>query len=143
MKPAMIPTRDNILLSRPTLEPATIDWRVAQRLSERESEIDFTAPSAGEVEAYVRASIAPATRRAYRADIDHFEAWGGTIPATGDMLAADIGAQATTVISRWAHGAPLAPWGLPSIVVGQPGGCQSSLAKARKTFAVMRDVSPS
>ncbi len=40
------------------------------------------------VEAYVRAGVAPATQRAYRADLDHFEAWGGTIPATEDMLAA-------------------------------------------------------
>jgi integrase len=39
---------------------------------------------------YVQAGIAPATQRAYRADLDHFEAWGGTIPATDDMLAAYI-----------------------------------------------------
>jgi hypothetical protein len=35
-----------------------------------------------EVEAYVEGGIAPATKRAYRADLNHFEAWGGTIPAT-------------------------------------------------------------
>jgi site-specific recombinase XerD len=40
------------------------------------------------VEAYIRAGVAPATRRAYRADLDHFEAWGGTILATDDMVAA-------------------------------------------------------
>jgi hypothetical protein len=36
------------------------------------------------VEAYVQAGVALATRRAYRADFDHFEAWGGNIPATDD-----------------------------------------------------------
>ena len=41
-----------------------------------------------EVEAYVQAGIAPATKRAYRADLDHFEAWGGTIPATDAQVAA-------------------------------------------------------
>ena len=41
-----------------------------------------------EVEAYVQAGIASATKRAYRADLDHFEAWGGTIPATDAQVAA-------------------------------------------------------
>src|SRR5271166_3422770 len=48
------------------------------------------SPPVSSVEAYVRAGVAPATRRAYRADLDHFEAWGGTIPATDDMVAAYI-----------------------------------------------------
>jgi hypothetical protein len=38
-----------------------------------------------EVEAYVQAGIAPATKRA---DLSHFEAWGGTIPATDARVAA-------------------------------------------------------
>ena len=41
-----------------------------------------------EVEAYVQAGIASATKRAYRADLDHFKAWGGTVPATDAQLAA-------------------------------------------------------
>jgi integrase len=41
-----------------------------------------------DVEAYVQAGIAPATKRAYRADLDHFRAWGGTIPATDALVAA-------------------------------------------------------
>jgi integrase len=40
-----------------------------------------------EVAAYVQAGIAPATKRAYRADLDHFHAWGGTIPATEAQVA--------------------------------------------------------
>ena len=43
-----------------------------------------------EVKAYVQAGIAPATKRAYRADLDHFEAWGGTIPATDTLVATYI-----------------------------------------------------
>ena len=37
--------------------------------------IDCSNQSVGTVEAYVRAGVAPATRRAYRADLDRFEAW--------------------------------------------------------------------
>jgi hypothetical protein len=32
------------------------------------------------VRAYVEAGIAPATRRAYKTDLGHFRAWGGSIP---------------------------------------------------------------
>ena len=49
------------------------------------------------VEGFVEAGIAPATRRAYRADLDHFAAWGGVIPATDAQLAAYIAAHATTL----------------------------------------------
>jgi site-specific recombinase XerC len=39
------------------------------------------------VEAYVEAGIAATTRRAYRADLDRFKAWGGTLPATDAQVA--------------------------------------------------------
>jgi integrase len=39
-----------------------------------------------EVEAYVQAGIASATKRAYRADLDHFRAWGGSLPATDAQI---------------------------------------------------------
>src|SRR5271166_426787 len=55
------------------------------------------SPPVSSVEAYVRAGVAPATRRAYRADLDHFEAWGGTIPATDDMVAAYIAGHAAAL----------------------------------------------
>ena len=51
--------------------------------------------SVSTVEAYVQAGVAPATRRAYRNDLDHFEAWGGTIPATDEKVAAYIAGHAT------------------------------------------------
>jgi integrase len=39
-----------------------------------------------EVEAYVQAGIASATKRAYRADLDHFRGWGGSFPATDTQI---------------------------------------------------------
>jgi integrase len=45
----------------------------------------------------VQAGIAPATRRAYRADIDHFRAWGGDIPSTDAELATYLAEHATTL----------------------------------------------
>jgi integrase len=56
--------------------------------------IDLSVTS---VETYVESGIAPATRRAYRADLDHFQAWGGTIPATNDMVATYIADHAATL----------------------------------------------
>ena len=49
------------------------------------------------VESYVEAGIAPATRRAYRGDLDHFRAWGGDIPTTDAELAAYLAEHATTL----------------------------------------------
>jgi integrase len=55
--------------------------------------IDCTTLDDG-VRDYVRASIVPATLRAYRADLDHFAAWGGSIPATDVQVARYIAAHA-------------------------------------------------
>ena len=49
------------------------------------------------VQTYVEAGIAPATRRAYRSDLDHFQAWGGSIPSADGQLAAYLVAHATTL----------------------------------------------
>ena len=49
------------------------------------------------VRAYVEAVIAPATRRAYKADLEHFRAWGGNIPTTDVQLAAYLAEQATSL----------------------------------------------
>lgn len=47
-----------------------------------------------QVEDFVRQSLAPTTLRAYRADLDHFTAWGGVIPATDSMVANYLAAHA-------------------------------------------------
>ncbi|PCJ61503.1 MAG: integrase [Rhodospirillaceae bacterium] len=53
---------------------------------------------------YVRAAIADNTRRAYRADLNHFLEWGGAIPATdvmvADYLAVHAGALAVSTLCR-------------------------------------------
>jgi integrase len=49
------------------------------------------------VEAFIQAGIAPATRRAYRSDLDHFLAWGGAMPATDAQIAAYVAAHAATL----------------------------------------------
>jgi integrase len=48
------------------------------------------------VSAYVSAATAKNTRRAYRSDLDHFLAWGGSVPSTPDQIAAYLAAHAGT-----------------------------------------------
>ena len=45
----------------------------------------------------VEASIADNTRRAYRSDLDHFAAWGGTLPAEPAHVATYLAAHAETL----------------------------------------------
>ena len=50
-----------------------------------------------EVAALVEASIADNTRRAYRSDLAHFAAWGGTLPAEPALVASYLAAHAETL----------------------------------------------
>jgi len=50
-----------------------------------------------QVESFVRQSLAPATLRAYRVDLDHFIAWGGTVPAVDSMVASYLATHADTL----------------------------------------------
>lgn len=75
-------TRDNSLLSRPTIEPlATRQGMVVSPLAPPLTNLCRAGNCAtgSAVGAYVEAGIAPATRRAYCANLDHFEAWGGDL----------------------------------------------------------------
>ena len=47
-----------------------------------------------EVSSYLKASLADNTRRAYRSDLDQFLAWGGTIPASPELVADYLAAHA-------------------------------------------------
>ena len=49
------------------------------------------------VRGFVEAGIAQATRRAYRADLEHFADWGGSVPATDVQLAGYVAAHAATL----------------------------------------------
>ena len=68
-------TSDNSLLSRPTI--GTLE-------QSDQSDIDCI----GTVSDYVKQAVSENTRRAYRSDLTHFLGWGGTIPATDQMVAA-------------------------------------------------------
>ena len=81
-------TRDNPHLSGPTIRVSEVDPNALAALQEgpdavRKFAIDCTNELRRCVESYVEAGIAPATRRAYRADLDHFRAWGGKHPGDG------------------------------------------------------------
>ena len=63
------------------------------------SQLHDSAPDVvpDEVAALVEASIADNTRRAYRSDLDHFAAWGGTLPAEPALVASYLAAHAETL----------------------------------------------
>lgn len=104
--------RDNILLSRST--NAALAGRDA--LSEA-------------AETFIRASISENTRKAYRADLAHYTAWGGTLPATPEQVARYLADHADT----------LAPSSLARLVAtlskvhaanGWSNPCQSEVVRA-------------
>jgi integrase len=95
-------TRDNLQLTRTTNEVgeaqdedviAPVETSTSAALYAITCTSDLTAS----VQSFVEAGIAPATRRAYRGDLDHFTAWGGSIPSTDAQLAAYLAAHATTL----------------------------------------------
>src|SRR5438067_1055488 len=49
---------------------------------------DICTGSSSKIRAYVEAGVAPATRRAYRSDLSHFNSWGGGIPSSEGEVAA-------------------------------------------------------
>ena len=47
-----------------------------------------------DVRGYIQASLSDSSRRAYRSDLNHFLSYGGTIPATPEMIAGYLAAHA-------------------------------------------------
>jgi integrase len=95
-------TRDNPQLSGPTnganlVQTEAVKALVETPISATNFASDCTPRLDGSAQSYVEAGIAPATRRAYRADLNHFAVWGGTVPATDNELAAYLAAHATTL----------------------------------------------
>ncbi len=95
-------TRDNPHLTRLKTEAAEAPQEVlpdtwAQPNGIVIHAVDCKNALPAEVEAYVQAGIAASTKRAYRADLDHFQAWGGTVPATDGQIAAYLAAHAKTL----------------------------------------------
>lgn len=69
-------TSDTLLLSRVTkdLEPTECNHLHSDDAQDKVAD-------------YVRQSLSENTRRAYLSDLEHFEAWGGSIPTTAAQLA--------------------------------------------------------
>ena len=86
-------TRDNARFAH----PAVVESPPAPPFAYPSDAASCTSLSIPSVEVYVQSGIAQATRRAYRADFDHFAAWGGTIPATDDLVAAYIADHASVL----------------------------------------------
>jgi integrase len=79
-------TLDNYYLSRLTMA----------QLGEV-SAINCTASVPNSVAAFIRDSLAENTRKAYLSDLGEFEQWGGSIPASAEMLAAYLADRADTL----------------------------------------------
>jgi integrase len=95
-------TRDNSLLSRPPIAPPDRPRAADGDAVGHQNRMLACAGARTEtlqagVEAYVQAGIAPATKRAYRADLSHFEVWGGIIPATDALVAAYLAQHAAVL----------------------------------------------
>jgi integrase len=95
-------TRDNTHLQRPKIDVPGDALSAASTQSTavepaEEFAITCNCRLAASVQSYVEAGIAPATRRAYRTDLDHFQAWGGTVPANDTELAAYLADYAGTL----------------------------------------------
>lgn len=87
--------RDNARLSRPRNENENLLQTIVS--NRKEAAVEHCRETGRTVADYVSAGIAPATRRAYRSDLDHFRAWGGEVPATEIELAAYIAQYATAL----------------------------------------------
>jgi len=113
-------TRDNPRLSRPTM----ID--VSPPLA---GAINCKPPLLERVADYVRDSVAENTRRAYASDLAHFEAWGGRIPASAEMIAAYLAAHAET-LSVATLGRRIASLSKAHEAMGEQNPTRSALVKA-------------
>jgi len=95
-------TPDNPQLSRPTngVDEAESEGIIApdqRSITVSSGAINCANNLDALVQRFVETGIAPATRRAYRADLDHFAACDGAIPESDAELAAYIAAPATTL----------------------------------------------
>jgi hypothetical protein len=90
-------TRDNTLLSQPNLDDGNArndDRELVTDARETAFAVNCKSDASEAVCAYVEVGIAPATRRAYKADLEHFRDWGDNIPTTDIQLASYLAQQA-------------------------------------------------
>ncbi|MER8832871.1 site-specific integrase [Mesorhizobium sp. M0909] len=90
-------TRDNPLLSRSKIDEPDLTEGQQLPADKRvgDCEINFTLSE--KVAAYVEQGLAANTKRAYATDLAHFEAWGGSIPATDAAIASYLAEHAETL----------------------------------------------
>ena len=114
-------TSDNLHLSEPKIDPArdhSTSFAVNCKLGLPEH-----------VAAFIQGSLAENTRRAYLCDLDHFEAWGGVIPAKPETVASYLADHAetlavATLVRR------LASLSKAHEARGLPNPCRAELVKA-------------
>jgi integrase len=70
-------TRDNLPLSGVTIEPQVAHFCA----------INAIHGVSDQVAGYIRESLSPNTQKGYLGDLAHFEAWGGQMPASPEMIA--------------------------------------------------------
>jgi integrase len=71
-----------------------LDHALVPEIQGSKNAVDCNLIVMARVDAYIEAGVAPATRRAYQSDLDHFKDWGGSMPATCAELAAYLAAHA-------------------------------------------------
>ncbi len=133
-------TPDNLQLSRlriglcEPLAPVPIDWKSPESLPSNDG------PPPDRVLDLIANSIAANTRRAYQSDLAAFEAWGGYIPASPELVASYIAAHAeilsvATLVRRVATISKL------HRARGFPNPCQAEIVRAtlrgiKRTYGV-------
>lgn len=112
----------------PSLSGNNIEKRTAETVSEGQPVNDGVLPA--DVRGYIQASLSDSSRRAYRSDLNHFLSYGGTIPATPEMIAGYLAAHAAkhaiATLSR-----RLVSIGKAHTSQGIPSPTSSELVKAR------------
>ena len=97
------------------------------QLSEATNTLQVAA-SRPTVEAFLEASLAVNTRRAYHADLAHFTAWGGTVPASPESIASYIAEHAGSLtVATLAR--RLVSIGKAHTMLGQPNPTTTELVR--------------
>lgn len=109
-------THDNPLLSRLKIRSEDEQSKLPEGVSDT-------------VREYVSLSLSENTKRAYRADLDHFIAWGGSIPCSAETLAEYLAAHAeqlatATIVRR------IATIGKAHAAISKPNPAESELVRA-------------
>lgn len=121
-------TSDNPPLSRPTIGSME-DISPAAVKATTGSEINFTNDLSEPVASYVENSLSENTRRAYAADLFHFEVWGGSVPSC-DVTVAQYLAEHAEILSVATLARRLATISKAHTAKGLPSPARSELVKA-------------